>query len=160
MPYLEDMEAVASAIDEFLGEGEEAAAEVRPSAPAAVHTILFTDIEGSTAMTQRLGDTKARDVLREHERIVREALKSHPDVNERDPEGIPIPYVIPGFTDGGSFKQLGVRWFGFSPLRFPKDSKVSYPALYHAADERAPVEGFRWGLETRWNAVTRFCGKP
>lgn len=80
-------------------------------------------------------------------------------VNERDPEGIPIPYVIPGFTDGGSFKELGVRWFGFAPLRFPKDSTVSYPALYHGVDERAPVEGLRWGVETLWNAVTRFCGK-
>jgi len=63
------------AIYEFLGEGEEAAAE----APAAggFRTILFTDVEGSTALTQRLGDTKAREVLRAHERIVREALKAH-----------------------------------------------------------------------------------
>ncbi|MDO8616686.1 MAG: adenylate/guanylate cyclase domain-containing protein [Dehalococcoidia bacterium] len=76
-PYLGDMEAVAAAIDEFLGEGEEAAGEVRPLEPSAVHTILFTDIEGSTAMTQRLGDAKAREVLREHERIVREALRAH-----------------------------------------------------------------------------------
>ena len=38
---------------------------------------LSTDVEGSTALTQRLGDAKARDLLREHERIVREALKSH-----------------------------------------------------------------------------------
>ncbi len=42
----------------------------------AFRTILFTDVEGSTALTQRLGDAKARDLLREHERIVREALKS------------------------------------------------------------------------------------
>ena len=40
-------------------------------------TILFTDVEGSTALTERLGDTKARDVLREHERLTREALKDH-----------------------------------------------------------------------------------
>ncbi len=40
-------------------------------------TILFTDVEGSTALTQRLGDAKARELLREHERIVREALKGH-----------------------------------------------------------------------------------
>ena len=40
-------------------------------------TILFTDVEGSTALTQRLGDAKAREVLRAHERIVREALQSH-----------------------------------------------------------------------------------
>ncbi len=71
-PYLGDTEAVLRAIDEFLGEGEEAAPE-----GGAFRTILFTDVEGSTALTQRLGDAKARDLLREHERIVREALKSH-----------------------------------------------------------------------------------
>jgi class 3 adenylate cyclase len=75
--FLGDTEAVIGAIDDFLGEGGEAA--VRPSklAPEHVHTILFTDVEGSTALTQRLGDAKARDVLREHERIVRKSLKSH-----------------------------------------------------------------------------------
>ena len=51
-------------------------AATRPEA-TTVHTILFTDVEGSTALTQRLGDVKARDLLRQHERIVREALKAH-----------------------------------------------------------------------------------
>jgi class 3 adenylate cyclase/pimeloyl-ACP methyl ester carboxylesterase len=45
-------------------------------APSFV-TILFTDIEGSTALIERLGDAKARELLREHERIVREALATH-----------------------------------------------------------------------------------
>ena len=75
--YIGNMEAVAQAIDEFLGEGKKAAPVAEPGAPGAFRTILFTDIEGSTAMTQRLGDAKAREVLREHERIVREALKAH-----------------------------------------------------------------------------------
>jgi len=35
------------------------------------------DLEGSTALTERLGDTAARELLREHERITREALKAH-----------------------------------------------------------------------------------
>ena len=48
-----------------------------PTEAGAVRTILFTDVEGSTALTGRLGDAKARDLLREHERIVREALKAH-----------------------------------------------------------------------------------
>ncbi len=39
--------------------------------------MLFTDVEGSTALTQRLGDERAREVLRAHERIVREALAAH-----------------------------------------------------------------------------------
>jgi len=72
--YLQDWESVADAIDEFLGEGEEASAI--PS-PTGLVTILFTDVEGSTALTDRLGDAKARDLLREHESVVREALKAH-----------------------------------------------------------------------------------
>ncbi len=74
MPWLEDTGAVETAIDEFLGEGEEKA---KPLAPEDIHTILFTDVEGSTALTQRLGDAKARELLREHERMVREELKAH-----------------------------------------------------------------------------------
>jgi class 3 adenylate cyclase len=70
---------MAKAIYEFLGEGEEApAASGAPSRePGGVVTILFTDVEGSTALTERLGDAKARAVLRNHERIVREALRAH-----------------------------------------------------------------------------------
>ncbi|MCH7578289.1 MAG: adenylate/guanylate cyclase domain-containing protein, partial [Chloroflexi bacterium] len=71
---LENGQAVLDAVDEFLGEGEEAAAA---PAPSGLVTILFTDVEGSTALTQRLGDAKARELLREHERMVREALKAH-----------------------------------------------------------------------------------
>lgn len=37
-------------------------------------TVLFTDIAGSTAMTQNLGDAGAQHVVRAHNRIVREAL--------------------------------------------------------------------------------------
>jgi class 3 adenylate cyclase len=54
-----------------------AASDVPQASPSGLVTILFTDIEGSTAMTQRLGDAKAREVLREHERITRECLREH-----------------------------------------------------------------------------------
>ncbi len=74
-PWLEDTGAVETAIDEFLGEGAEAT--VAHLATEDIHTILFTDVESSTALTQRLGDAKARELLREHERMVREALKAH-----------------------------------------------------------------------------------
>ena len=70
----EGMQAFFQAVTEFLSEGEE---QAKPLAPEDIHTIMFTDVEGSTALTQRLGDAKARDLLREHERIVREALKAH-----------------------------------------------------------------------------------
>jgi class 3 adenylate cyclase len=72
-----DVEAVASAIDEFLGEGEEPARAAEPPAPGAFRTVLFTDVADSTSIMQRLGDAKGRAVLREHERITREALRAH-----------------------------------------------------------------------------------
>jgi len=37
--------------------------------------VLFTDLVDHTAMTSRLGDDKARELLREHERITRDALR-------------------------------------------------------------------------------------
>ena len=46
-----------------------------PYEETAFRTILFTDIEGSTALTQRLGDSKAMQVLRRHDEIVRGALR-------------------------------------------------------------------------------------
>ncbi len=76
-PFLGDSEAVIGSIEEFVREGEEEEAAAEPSPFGAVHTILFTDVEGSTALTDRLGDAKARELLREHERTVREALKAH-----------------------------------------------------------------------------------
>ena len=40
-------------------------------------TILFSDIQGSTAKTEQLGDTKWMEVLREHNTVVRQQLKAH-----------------------------------------------------------------------------------
>ncbi len=66
------------AIFGFLGEGEEAAvAPAEPAAPGTVRTILFTDIVGHSEMMSRLGDARGRELLREHERITREVLKTH-----------------------------------------------------------------------------------
>jgi class 3 adenylate cyclase len=44
------------------------------AAPDGTVTILFSDIEGSTNMTQRLGDLKAQEVLRDHNAIVRQQV--------------------------------------------------------------------------------------
>ncbi|MCH8814903.1 MAG: adenylate/guanylate cyclase domain-containing protein [Chloroflexi bacterium] len=51
--------------------------EAAPSDAGTLRTILFTDVEGSVVLTERLGDARARDLLREHERMIRAALKEH-----------------------------------------------------------------------------------
>jgi class 3 adenylate cyclase len=40
-------------------------------------TILFTDIEDSVALTERLGDRRWLEVLREHNALVREQVRAH-----------------------------------------------------------------------------------
>ncbi len=72
-PFLGDVDAVVNAVFEFLGEGR----SERRLTQTSLRTILFTDIEGHTAIMRRLGDEKGRDVLREHERMTREALHRH-----------------------------------------------------------------------------------
>ncbi len=44
------------------------------AAPDGTVTLMFTDIEGSTAMTERLGDARAQDILRIHNAIIREEV--------------------------------------------------------------------------------------
>jgi Protein of unknown function (DUF4242)/Adenylate and Guanylate cyclase catalytic domain len=48
----------------------------RPYVSTAFRTVLFTDIHGSTALTQRLGDIGAMRILRRHDEVVRDALRT------------------------------------------------------------------------------------
>jgi class 3 adenylate cyclase len=73
--WLGDTEPLLTAIDGFLSGLEEPLP--RSLVREGLQSVLFTDVEGSTALTERLGDEKAREVLRNHERIVREALRAH-----------------------------------------------------------------------------------
>jgi class 3 adenylate cyclase len=78
-PYLDDSEAVVREIDAFLADrpSTEPPSTRTRAHSGALRTILFTDVEGSTALTQELGDEGAREVLRAHERIVRQELRDH-----------------------------------------------------------------------------------
>jgi class 3 adenylate cyclase/Cdc6-like AAA superfamily ATPase len=49
----------------------------KQAAPDGTVTIMFSDIEGSTEKTDRLGDKVWMEVLREHNAIIREQLKAH-----------------------------------------------------------------------------------
>lgn len=71
-----DLGRYFQALQDFLREGQP---EVREAAvgPSGPVTILFTDMEGSTRLTQRTGDEVAQEVLRAHNRILRAALRQH-----------------------------------------------------------------------------------
>ena len=48
-----------------------------PYVETAFRTILFTDLEGSTTLTQRLGDARAMALLRTHDEIIRDSIRRH-----------------------------------------------------------------------------------
>jgi acetylornithine deacetylase/succinyl-diaminopimelate desuccinylase-like protein len=56
----------------------------------------------------------------------------------------PVPFTMSGGTDAKSFERLGMRCFGFSPLRLPPE--LDFAALFHGIDERVPVESLRFGI--------------
>jgi class 3 adenylate cyclase/alpha-beta hydrolase superfamily lysophospholipase len=74
-----DLTPVVEAVNEFLTPRKPTKrkpAKAAKVAPSGLVTILFTDMEGSTTLTQRLGDAGAQEVLRAHNRIIRDALKA------------------------------------------------------------------------------------
>jgi len=60
-----------------------------------------------------------------------------------DPDGIVAPYLFSGGTDAKHFKKLGMRAYGFAPLRLPDD--LDFTALFHGVDERVPVDALEFG---------------
>jgi acetylornithine deacetylase/succinyl-diaminopimelate desuccinylase-like protein len=60
-----------------------------------------------------------------------------------DPGSAVLPYMLSGGTDAKSFQRLGMRCFGFSPLRLPAD--LDFTALFHGVDERVPVDALEFG---------------
>jgi acetylornithine deacetylase/succinyl-diaminopimelate desuccinylase-like protein len=75
-------------------------------------------------------------------------------LRELDPDGIPVPLLQIGVTDGRFFSQAGVQTYGFLPMRLPRD--FQFARLIHAADERIPVDALEFGAEAVWRAVQRF----
>ncbi len=60
-----------------------------------------------------------------------------------DPGSRTVPYMLSGGTDAKHFAELGMRCFGFAPLRLPPD--LDFASLFHGIDERVPVDALRFG---------------
>jgi acetylornithine deacetylase/succinyl-diaminopimelate desuccinylase-like protein len=61
-----------------------------------------------------------------------------------DPQAMVVPYCLSAGTDAKSFSKLGIRCFGFSPLKLPPE--LDFSGMFHGIDERVPVDGLRFGV--------------
>ena len=69
-----------------------------------------------------------------------------------DPDARTVPYMLSGATDAKAFVRLGIRCFGFAPLRLPPE--LAFASLFHGVDERVPVEALEFGTQVLEHFLT------
>jgi acetylornithine deacetylase/succinyl-diaminopimelate desuccinylase-like protein len=77
-------------------------------------------------------------------------------LKEADPEGEPIPLLLPAVTDGRTFAQLGIQSYGFIPMKLPRE--FSFFKTVHGADERVPLEAVKFGADAIYEVIRRYGG--
>jgi len=120
--------AVAEIDGRFLpGHEDEFFAELdRVLGPGVTREFIHTDIALETTPDGDLYDAMTGALLGE------------------DPGARVLPYCMSGGTDAKSFSRLGMRCFGFTPLRLGPE--LDFWGMFHSIDERVPVDGLHFGV--------------
>lgn len=63
-----------------------------------------------------------------------------------DPGAIVLPYMLSAGTDNKALSTLGIKGYGFTPLRLPDD--MDFSAMFHGVNERVPVDAIHFGART------------
>jgi acetylornithine deacetylase/succinyl-diaminopimelate desuccinylase-like protein len=65
-------------------------------------------------------------------------------LSKEDPDATVVPYCLSAGTDAKWFNKMGIRCFGFSPLKLP--AGLDFSGMFHGVDERVPVTGLQFGV--------------
>jgi acetylornithine deacetylase/succinyl-diaminopimelate desuccinylase-like protein len=130
-------EATASIDGRFLpGYEDEFFATLRDLLPANVsYELVVHDKALETPFEGRIVDAMRESILAE------------------DSAASVLPYLMSGGTDAKAWDRLGIRCFGFAPLRLPAD--LDFTGLFHGVDERVPVDA----LEFSARVLDRFLDR-
>ena len=60
-----------------------------------------------------------------------------------DPGALTVPFLMSGGTDAKAWDRVGIRCFGFAPLRLPPD--LDFVGMFHGVDERVPTDSLGFG---------------
>lgn len=74
-------------------------------------------------------------------------------LQDADPTGIPIPFLLPAVTDARFFSRIGIQTYGFLPMDLPQD--FNFLGTIHNADERIPVASLDFGTSAIFTALQR-----
>lgn len=67
----------------------------------------------------------------------------HGVIERHDPGARCVPYLLSAGTDNKALSRLGIRGYGFVPLKVPED--FDFPGMFHGVDERVPLESLEFG---------------
>jgi acetylornithine deacetylase/succinyl-diaminopimelate desuccinylase-like protein len=76
-------------------------------------------------------------------------------LGRHDPAAIVLPYMLSGATDAKFAAQLGIKSYGFSPLKL--EVGEPFGELIHGHDERVPVRALAFGVQVLYEVVRDFC---
>lgn len=101
------------------------------------------------------------DVDYHHQLISLEAPSDTPLVHtmgdllsQEDPGCEVLPYMLAAGTDNKAMYELGIRGYGFVPLRLPDD--LDFTGLFHGVDERVPVSALLFGRRVLYRLLTEY----
>ncbi|TFB49495.1 M20/M25/M40 family metallo-hydrolase [Cryobacterium tagatosivorans] len=64
-------------------------------------------------------------------------------LGRHDPGAPVLPYLLSGGTDNKALSKLGIKGYGFAPLKLPPE--LDFPAMFHGVDERVPLDALVFG---------------
>ena len=99
-------------------------------------------------ITELLGDKVRYEVVADHPSVETEFAGSLVEAMQtclaaEDPGARTVPYLLSAGTDAKAWDRLGIRCFGFVPLRLPPD--LDFVSLFHGVDERVPISSLQFG---------------
>ena len=79
-------------------------------------------------------------------------------LKEADPEGIPVPMLMPAATDRRLFARLGIQTYGFLPMLLP--DSLDFTSTIHGPDERVPANAITFGSNAIYRLLQRYGRSP
>jgi len=74
---------------------------------------------------------------------------------EAETDGVSIPLLMAGATDGRHLAAVDVQSYGFTPMQL---GDLPFLDLVHSGDERIPAETVAWGADRVYEAITAYDG--
>jgi acetylornithine deacetylase/succinyl-diaminopimelate desuccinylase-like protein len=75
------------------------------------------------------------------------------EILEAETDGVAIPLLMAGATDGRHLAAVDVQSYGFTPMQL---GDLPFLDLVHSGDERIPAETVGWGADRVYEAITNY----